>query len=83
MSSENGSGRYLLDGCNATRNRRSGRRVPLRDVIVSRDRAAVGRFDRGCCPFAAQQGDLERRRPGGSDPPGRLPGLCGGGGEGI
>jgi hypothetical protein len=43
---------------------------PLDYVVVAAIKQR-GRFRRGCCPFAAWQRDLGRRRPGGSDPPGR------------
>jgi len=50
---------------------RSGNPVPRLTTSSWPRSSSGGRFRRGCCPFAARQGNLERRRPGGGDPPGR------------
>jgi hypothetical protein len=42
-----------------------------------------GRFVHGCCPFAAWNGNLERRRPAEATRQAGDQGCCGGGGEGI
>jgi hypothetical protein len=69
MSSQNRPAWYLLDGAFRLVIG-SGNPVPADYVVVAAMKHG-GRFRRGCCPFAARLRDLGRRRPGGSDPPGR------------
>jgi hypothetical protein len=65
------SGAVQVDAEHPARNRKVGGNLSRFAASSWLRSSSGGRVVRGCCPFAAQQGDLERRRPGGGDPPGR------------